>query len=126
VNTIKKRILLAEDEVINLLYMKSILERENYCVFGAHNGEEALLIAMENRLNIIVADIGLPGIDGVELISRIRTETQNHKTPIIVATANLFESDHVRFIDAGADAVLVKPFDERDFLELISRNLMQF
>ena len=114
----KKRILIVDDdeniaELISLYLMKECFETKI-----ALDGEEALNIFKEYNPHLIMLDIMLPGIDGVELLRRIRSSSEFGDLPIIMATAKGAEYDKIQSLDLGADDYIVKPFG---VMELISR-----
>jgi two-component system OmpR family response regulator len=102
------RILVVEDEPDLLSSLIKALREEEYAVDGAADGEDGLFKAESYDYDAIVLDIMLPGIDGWELLRRLR---KTKKTPVLVLTARDAVRDRVRGLDSGADDYLVKPFD---------------
>src|ERR1044071_8205403 len=84
----------------------------------ASTGEQGLKLALEaqNSPGLIVLDLMLPGMSGMELCRRLRRETQTRKTPIIMLTAKTSESDRIAGLDLGADDYITKPFSVRELL----------
>ncbi|MFN6962442.1 MAG: response regulator transcription factor [Pyrinomonadaceae bacterium] len=116
----KRSILIVEDDpdiAENLVYN---LRREGYRTVVAESGEKGLRLALDERStpSLVILDIMLPGMSGIELCRRLRRETLTEKTPIIMLTARASESDRVGGLDTGADDYVVKPFSVR---ELIAR-----
>jgi two-component system, OmpR family, phosphate regulon response regulator PhoB len=104
-------VLVVEDEEPISQALKYNLEREGYRVSLAGDGEEALLIAEEEKPDLIVLDWMLPKVAGIEVCRRLRTgRSQTRNTPIIMLTARGEEGDRIRGLDTGADDYIVKPF----------------
>ncbi len=96
--------------------LRSGLEEEQHLVIVSSDGNSALEIASSSEFDVIVLDVMLPGLDGIEVARRLRR--QNNNTPIVMLTARDSVSDIVRGLDAGADDYLIKPFS---FEELLAR-----
>lgn len=107
------RVLVVEDEPDLLGSLMKALREDGYAVDGAPDGEEGLYKATGCDYDAIVLDIMLPGIDGWELLRRLR---QTRKTPVLMLTARDAVRDRVRGLDTGADDYLVKPFDLDELL----------
>ncbi|TSK06037.1 MAG: response regulator [Geobacter sp.] len=103
----RPRILVVDDEAAILRFLKSALPGEEYSLHFAENGYAALAAAAAARPDLILLDLGLPDLDGVEVIRRIREWSP---LPIIVLSVRDREDDKVAALDAGADDYLVKPF----------------
>ena len=100
------RILVVDDERSIRRFLKASLGSQ-FSVFEAINGEEALAAVVSNRPDVIILDLGLPDMDGVEVTRRLREWT---KIPIIVISVREQENDKIAALDAGADDYLTKPF----------------
>lgn len=109
-------ILVVEDEIKITRFVKKGLEMEHYTVDTAYDGEEALEKAEINNYDLIILDIMLPKIDGIEVCKRLRKNKV--ETPIIMLTARDTIEDRIKGLDVGADDYLVKPFA---FGELVAR-----
>ena len=109
-------ILVVEDEIKITRFIKRGLEMEHYTVDTAYDGEEALEKTEINNYDLIILDIMIPKIDGIETCRQIREKKID--TPIIMLTARDTVSDRIKGLDAGADDYLVKPFA---FGELLAR-----
>jgi two-component system, OmpR family, alkaline phosphatase synthesis response regulator PhoP len=94
------------------------LETAGFAALVASNGEQGLALAMDahNPPAVIVLDLMLPGMNGMELCRRLRRENQTRRTPIIMLTAKTSESDRVAGLDVGADDYIAKPFSVRELL----------
>lgn len=110
------RILVVEDESSMAELLRKGLEEEHHSVITAFDGLSALDIASSTDLDVILLDIMLPGLDGIEVARRLRRE--NNNTPVVMLTARDSVPDIVRGLDAGADDYLIKPFS---FTELLAR-----
>jgi two-component system, OmpR family, KDP operon response regulator KdpE len=110
------RILLVDDEAAILRFLKTVLDSAEFCVYKAENGRLAIAAAAAVRPDLILLDLGLPDIDGIEVIRRIREWS---KVPIIVLSVREREDDKVTALDAGADDYLTKPFGVGELLARI-------
>lgn len=108
------RILIIEDKVTLARSLQKILQTENYAVDIEHDGEEGLALALENDYDLFIIDLGLPGIDGLEITQCIREAQKN--TPILILTARDLTSELVKGLDSGADDYLTKPFETNELL----------
>jgi DNA-binding response OmpR family regulator len=108
------RVLIVEDEKRLASYLQQGLEEQGYAVDLAHTGREALDWVAVVDFDLIVLDIMLPELDGIEVCRRLRQ--QGERTPILMLTARDTVDDRVTGLDAGADDYLVKPFAMRELL----------
>jgi two-component system OmpR family response regulator len=102
------RILIVEDDATLATGIARILEGEGHAIDVIARGEEAVLGARHERFDMIILDVGLPGIDGFEVLRRLRAAGQ--KIPVLVLTARDALDDRVRGLDLGADDYMAKPF----------------
>ena len=109
----KETILVVEDEEDIRELLKYNLEKEGYQVFGAATGEEALQAVRRRRPDLILLDLMLPDIDGLEVCRRIKSEPQARHLPIVMLTAKGEETDIVTGLELGADDYVTKPFSPR-------------
>jgi two-component system KDP operon response regulator KdpE len=107
------RVLCVDDEPQLLRTLGANLRARQYDVDLALTGEQALQMATESRPDLVILDLGLPGITGLEVIRRLRRWT---KVPIVVLSARQSEADKVAALDAGADDYVAKPFGIGEFL----------
>ncbi|SFB18869.1 two-component system, OmpR family, response regulator ResD [Cohnella sp. OV330] len=107
------RILVVDDEERIRRLLRMYLEKEGYVIEEAEDGETALKLALEEEYDLIVLDLMLPGIDGMEVCSRLR---QSKATPVIMLTAKGEEVNRVQGFEAGADDYVVKPFSPREVI----------
>jgi len=106
-----KRILVVDDDVKTVELVKLYLNRDGYKVLTAYDGVEALRLARESQPDLIVLDLMLPGIDGLEVCRTLRAESD---VPIIMLTARTTEQDKLTGLDLGADDYVTKPFSPRE------------
>ena len=109
----KFKVLIIEDEINISNFIKTILETNGYQVLHAKNGENGKTMFLSHRPDIVILDLGLPDIDGTEVIKAAR-ETAG--TPIIVLSARTSEADKVMALDLGADDYITKPFGTEELL----------
>lgn len=109
----KYRILVIEDEVNILNILKTVLQAHDYTVIKAENGMSAKMMFASHMPDLVILDLGLPDIDGEELIPFIREVSQ---VPIIVLSARSDESDKVSALDLGANDYITKPFGTEELL----------
>ena len=108
------RILIAEDEVSTARALQALLKRNMYTVDIVHDGLSAWDYVCANEYDLVVLDIMMPGIDGLEVLRRMRTA--RNFTAVMLLTAKSEVSDRVAGLTAGADDYLPKPFDTEEFL----------
>lgn len=117
-----KRLLIAEDNKLNILLLSTILKKWNLNFDTAENGVEALELFNQTDYDVILTDIEMPEMGGLELTDIIRSSDDALKAaiPIIALTANVFKEDHERYLAAGLDGVILKPFSEQSLLKGIT------
>jgi DNA-binding response OmpR family regulator len=103
-------VLVADDDEDILLLVTARLERDGYEIVQARNGTEALAAARELRPALAVLDVGMPGLDGLEVLEAIRADPELHEMRVLLLTAKAQESDVRRGYEAGGDAYMKKPF----------------
>ena len=112
-------LLIVEDEQDLLELLKYNLDREGYDVQTAMTGEDGLALMRKHKPSLMVLDLMLPGMDGLEVCRAVREDPQFGHTPIIMLTAKGEESDIVRGLEMGADDYVAKPFSPRVLLARI-------
>lgn len=108
-----QRVLVVDDENSIRRYLRAALSAQGFIVYEAATGEEALNVVLIDRPDIIILDLGLPDIDGIEVTRRLREWSQ---TPIIILSVREAENDKVAALDAGADDYLTKPFGTSELM----------
>ena len=109
-------VLIADDDPDILLLLSLTLERDGYEVVVATDGLRALEAALERIPHLIVLDLMMPGIDGLEVTRRLRAEVATRDVPIVIVTAFAEDTQAAKALEAGADLYLKKPFSPRDLL----------
>jgi diguanylate cyclase (GGDEF)-like protein len=113
-----KKILIVDDEPGQLEVLRMLLMPRGYDVISARGGEEALATASETRVDAIILDIMMPGIDGIQVKARLNQDSHSASIPVIFLTAQSAVEDKVRGLSIGADDYVTKPFHSE---ELIAR-----
>jgi CheY-like chemotaxis protein len=113
-----KKILVIEDNDMNRDLLVQILE-EDYAILEAEDAQQGLDMSRDERPDLILTDISLPGMDGLELVSHIRQTDLLRDIPVIAVTAHAMTGDRERTLDAGCDAYISKPIDEELLLDKI-------
>lgn len=109
--TKETKILVVDDEARIRRLLKMYLERENYKIEEAENGDEAIDKALGNEYDLILLDLMMPGTDGIEVCRQVRDKKA---TPIIMLTAKGEEANRVQGFEVGTDDYIVKPFSPRE------------
>jgi CheY-like chemotaxis protein len=105
-----KKVLLVDDDLRNIFALSGLLEERGLTVFTAKNGEEALDFLAENTgIDILLTDVMMPGMDGYELIQRVRAQEKYARLPILALTAKVMKADRERCMEVGASDYLSKP-----------------
>ncbi len=115
-NDIGLRVLVVDDEKAIRRYLHAALNAQGYTVYEALGGKEALSMVAANRPDLIILDLGLPDMDGVEVTRQLREWSA---TPIIILSVREQESDKIAALDAGADDYLTKPFSTGELMARI-------
>lgn len=108
-----EKILIVEDNEINMKLIKAVLKPKGYILVEAKDGEEALSSVVRERPDLILMDIQIPKIDGLEVTRRIRKMEDLGNTLIIALTAHAMEGDKEKILEAGCDAYIAKPINTR-------------
>lgn len=119
------KILYIEDNPHNLRLVKKILIKAGYDVLEAKNGELGLEVTRENNPDLILMDINLPDIDGIEVTRRIKADKNLRHIPIVALTANAMYGDREHLISEGCDGYLAKPILRSELVRTVSGFLAQ-
>lgn len=113
-----KRVLLADDNMLNILLASTILKKYHVVFDAAYNGKEALDLFNENIYDIILTDIQMPEMGGIELTHKIRNcgDAKKQAVPILGVTANVMQEDRKKYIASGMNDLVLKPFLEQELL----------
>ena len=118
-----KTILYVEDNAVNRRLVRDLLQHTTYTLVEANDGESGVAKALELRPDLILMDIQLPKISGMEATRQLRAEEATASTPIIAITSFALSGDDRKAREAGATAYLAKPYSPRDLLALIRKIL---
>ena len=118
-----KTILYVEDNELNRKMIRHLLRGTSYRLIEAPDGEAGVTIAREQRPDLILMDVQLPKISGIEATRRLRAEPATAETPIIAITSFALSGDEQRAKDAGASAYLAKPYSPFTLLSMIRKLL---
>jgi two-component system cell cycle response regulator DivK len=108
-----ERILVVEDNPMNLKLVRDVLRHAGYEVVEARTGEEGVELAATCDPDLVLMDLQLPGIDGLEALRRLRDGQPDHRVPVVAVTAFVMKSDHERAVEAGFDGYVEKPISVR-------------
>ena len=108
-------ILIIEDNARNLKLARDILNHAGYRTLEAENGEDGLALARAELPDLVLMDVQLPGMDGVEALGRLRADPLTAEIPVVALTAFAMKDDRDRLLSVGFDAYLEKPLNVREF-----------
>jgi CheY-like chemotaxis protein len=108
-------ILVVEDNERNLKLLRDVLEYAGYDVRTARTGEDGVTLAVEEPPDLVLMDLQLPGIDGMEALRRLRESPQTAGIPVVAVTAQAMKQDRERALEAGFDGYVEKPISVRTF-----------
>jgi CheY-like chemotaxis protein len=121
----KDKILVVEDNPRNMRLIEMTLRAKNYILLKATDGEEALDMAARERPDLIIMDIHLPKMNGLEVTRKLRETPSMSHTPIIGLTAYAMKGDREKVIESGCDAYLSKPINTRELPGMIAEMLLK-
>ncbi len=116
-----KKVLIVEDNEKNMKLARDVLQARGYQTLEAVTGEDGVRIARESGPDLVLMDIHLPGISGIEALALLRAEPATAAIPVIAVTALVMEGDRRRITDAGFDAYVGKPISLKEFLEAVKQ-----
>lgn len=108
-------VLIVEDNDKNLKLVRDLLQFKGFRTLEAATAEHALVLAREQHPDLILMDIQLPGMDGVEALGHLRREPSTADIPVVAITASVMKEDRERFDAAGFDGLIMKPIDIKRF-----------
>jgi two-component system cell cycle response regulator DivK len=118
-------VLIVEDNPRNLKLVRDVLEHVGYRTLEATTADDGLALAREHRPDIVLMDVQLPGIDGVQALGRLRADPATRAIPVVAVTAFAMKDDSARFVAAGFDGYLEKPISVREFPDHVAEFLNQ-
>jgi len=116
-------ILVVEDNDKNRKLVRDVLVFKGYEIVEAETGEDGVRLAHERRPRLVLMDIRLPGIDGIEALRRLRAEPATREIPVLAMTASVMMEHRQRVMDAGFDAFHGKPLNMKEFIATVERLL---
>ena len=117
-----EQILVVEDNEKNMKLFRDVLQATGYQMLEASSGGEALSLATERRPALVLMDIQMPDMDGIEALRRLRMDERTAAIPVLAVTAQAMRGDRERFIAAGFDGYLSKPIDVDELLETVRQH----
>jgi two-component system cell cycle response regulator DivK len=117
------KILIVEDNPVNMKLAVILLKSANYTVLSATDAEAALSLARSERLDLILMDVQLPGMDGFQAVALLKRDEATRAIPVIALTALAMKGDEERIRAAGYDGYIAKPIRRQKFLETIAAQL---
>jgi two-component system cell cycle response regulator DivK len=116
-------ILIVEDNEKNMKLARDVLQSRGYVTLEAVTGEDGVRIAIEKKPDLVLMDIQLPGINGIEALRQVRADPDCARIPIVAFTASVMSTDRSQITAAGFDGFLGKPINLKEFLETIKQVL---
>ncbi len=118
-----KTILIVEDNEKNMKLARDVLQAKGYATLEAVNGEDGVRLALAHQPDLVLMDIQLPDINGIEAFGRIRAHADTAAIPVVAFTASVTPMDRNRVTDAGFDGFISKPVNLKEFLATIAQLL---
>ncbi len=112
-------ILIVEDNDKNMKLVRDVLQVDGYTTLEAVTGEDGVALAQERKPDLILMDIQLPGINGIEALRILRADAATASIPIIAVTASVMQQDRTMITEAGFDAYVGKPLNLKEFREAV-------
>jgi two-component system, cell cycle response regulator DivK len=120
---VAKTVLIVEDNELNMKLFHDLLESHGYDIMGTRNGIEAFELARAHRPDLILMDIHLPDVSGLEVTKWIKEDPELHRIPVVAVTAFAMNGDEERMRQGGCEAYLSKPISIAKFIETVRRFL---
>jgi two-component system, cell cycle response regulator DivK len=114
-----ERILVVEDNEKNMKLFCDVLQATGYATLEATSGEEAVELTVAHEPALVLMDVQLPGIDGLEALARLRQDDRTAAIPVLALTAQAMTGDRERFLEAGFDGYLSKPVDITELIQAV-------
>jgi two-component system cell cycle response regulator DivK len=115
-------VLVVEDNEKNMKLVRDVLQATGYRTLGATTGEDAVELAQSHEPALVLMDVHLPGIDGLEALRRLRRDELTASIPVLAVTAQAMRGDRERFLEAGFDGYLSKPIDVAELIEVVQEH----
>ena len=117
----RKTVLIVEDNELNLKLVNDLLEYHGYLIFTTDRGAATLEMARQHRPDLIIMDIQLPDITGMEAARRLKADQETRMIPIVALTAFAMSGDRAKVLASGCDDYVEKPFNVLELLKLVQR-----
>jgi two-component system, cell cycle response regulator DivK len=114
-----RQVLVVEDNEKNMKLVRDVLRATGYTTLGATTGEDAVELAQSHEPALVLMDVQLPGIDGLEALRRLRQDELTASIPVLAVTAQAMSGDRERFLEAGFDGYLSKPIDVAELIQVV-------
>jgi two-component system, cell cycle response regulator DivK len=118
-------ILIVEDNEKNLKLVRDVLQVKGHATLEAGNAEDGIVLAVERKPDLILMDIQLPGMNGIEALGVLRGKPETAGIPVAAVTASVMPQDRNKITEAGFDAYIGKPINLKEFLETVGRLLQK-
>ncbi|MFH1416531.1 MAG: response regulator [Elusimicrobiota bacterium] len=118
------KVMIVEDNYVTVKLLRFLLEKQKFQVVSCENGKEALDCVENEKPDLILMDVMMPEIDGIEVTRRMKQNPNTSKIPIIILSALGQEMEVMRGLQAGADGYVVKPFDSQALIKLVKERLL--
>ena len=118
-----KKVLIVEDNDLNMKLFNDLLEAHGYCTLQTKDGVEALRMAREHRPDLILMDIQLPEVSGLEVTKWLKEDDDLRTIPVIAVTAFAMKGDEEKIRDGGCEAYIAKPISVASFMRTVERFL---
>ncbi len=116
-----KTVLVVEDNVLNMKLFRDLLEAHGYNILETKDGMEVLRLAREHRPDLVLMDIQLPDVSGLEVTKWLKDDETLKAVPVIAITAFAMKGDEEKFLEGGCEAYIAKPISVTDFLQTVER-----
>ena len=116
-------ILIVEDNEKNMKLVRDILRHQGHATLEAVTGTDGVRLALEERPDLVLMDIQLPDIDGIEALGQIRADRSLDAMPVLAVSASVMPDDQQKIISSGFDAFITKPINLKQFVETVQRFL---
>jgi two-component system, cell cycle response regulator DivK len=114
-----KRILIVEDNEKNMKLVRDVLQVKGYATIEAVNAEDGIVLARDQKPDLVLMDIQLPGMNGIEALKALRADPGTAAIPVIAVTASVMQQDRNQITEAGFDGYIGKPINLKEFLESV-------
>ena len=114
-------VLIVEDNEKNMKLVRDVLQAKGYQTLEAGTGEDGIRLAQERHPDLVLMDIRLPGINGIQALAALRTDAGTRDIPVIAVTASVMQQDRKQITDAGFDGYVGKPIALKELLEAVAK-----